>query len=392
MSLSKYRFDGSKKLDLSELPTDSKEDGVVREEIEAATKANLEEMRALQEKFYADGREGLIIVLQAMDAAGKDSTIKHVMTGVNPQGVNVHNFKTPQKDELAHDYLWRVNKCIPERGKIAIFNRSHYEDVLVVKVHHLDKTYHMSSRVIDDEEFFKKRYRQISNYEQYLYENSYRIIKIFLNVSQKEQKKRFLERIDDPSKNWKFSAGDLDERALWPAYMEAYEDAINGTAAPHAPWYVLPADQKWYTRYLVSEAILAAMKEVDPQYPAVSEEDLEVMRQCRAALTEGDETEEEKAARKAKKEAKKKKKAEKAAKAAAEAEKDADEAAEEKSGKAAEAETGKAAEIKEDKPKKKKTSRKKAAEEEPAEETGGKKRGAPKTVEETLARRAKKSK
>ena len=275
MSLDKYRFDGSKKLNLKKLPTNSKKDKTDKEEILKKTEENLEKMRALQDKLYADGREGLIIVLQAMDAAGKDSTIKHVMTGMNPQGVEVHPFKAPSSEELAHDILWRVNNCLPRRGYIAIFNRSHYEDVLVVQVKEMNKGYHMSDRVIGQstEEFFKKRYKHIRNYEEYLYENSYRMVKIFLNVSKEKQKERFLERLDTPEKNWKFSAGDLKERELWDDYMKAYEKTINETGTPESPWYVIPADQKWYARYLVSEAILKAMEDIDPQYPEMSDED-----------------------------------------------------------------------------------------------------------------------
>ena len=210
MSLKKYRIDGEKKLNLDKIPTDSKSDKVEKEEILKKTLKNQEKISELQERLYAEGREGLIIILQAIDAAGKDSTIKHVMSGINPQGVDVISFKAPNSEELAHDFLWRVNKHLPVRGKIGIFNRSHYEDVLVVQVHKMNRNYHMAKRVIeqDDDVFFKKRYAHIRNYEEYLHDNSYRIVKIFLNVSKDEQKKRFLERIDTPEKNWKFDSGD----------------------------------------------------------------------------------------------------------------------------------------------------------------------------------------
>ena len=242
MSLKDYTFDGSRKLELDKLPTNSKKDKVDKEEILEKTKENLAKMRELQDRLYADGREGLIIVLQAMDAAGKDSTIKHVMGGVNPQGVEVHSFKTPSAEELAHDFLWRLNKCIPNRGYIGIFNRSYYEDVLVVRVYEMNKTYHIADRVISQptEEFFKKRYRHIRNYEEYLYENGYRIVKIFLNVSKEKQKERFLERLDTLSKNWKFSASDLKTRAMWDEYQKVYEKAVNETSTKENPWYVLP--------------------------------------------------------------------------------------------------------------------------------------------------------
>ena len=286
MSLKDYVFDGSRKLDLSKIPTNSKKDHVDKEEILAKTKENLVKMQELQDRLYADGREGLIIVLQAMDAAGKDSTIKHVMGGVNPQGVEVHSFKQPSSEELAHDFLWRLNKCIPRRGYIAIFNRSYYEDVLVVQVYEMNKGYHIAERVIGQptDEFFRKRYRHIRNYEDYLYENGYRIVKIFLNVSKEKQKERFLERLETPSKNWKFSSSDLKERAMWEEYQKVYEKTINETATEANPWYVLPADQKWYTRYLVSEAIVKTLEEINPQYPELPAEEKEKLGEYKEAL------------------------------------------------------------------------------------------------------------
>ncbi len=286
MSLKKYRFDGTKKLDLKKMPTDSRKDGADKEEILEKTKRNQEEIAELQERLYADGREGLIILLQAMDAAGKDSTVKHVLSGINPQGIDVYSFKSPSGEELAHDFLWRIHKCVPARGKISLFNRSQYEDVLVVRVHDINRSYHMADRVTGqpDDEFFEKRYRHIRHFEEYLYDNSYRIVKIFLNVSKEEQKKRFLERIDKPEKNWKFSSGDLDERDLWDKYQKAYEDAVNATATKEAPWYVLPADQKWYTRYLVSEAVLDALRKIDPQYPEMPADEKEKLAACRERL------------------------------------------------------------------------------------------------------------
>ena len=267
MKADSYRFDGSGKCRLDKLATDSKTDGVDKEKILAKTTENLQKMAALQDAFYADGREGLIFVLQAMDAAGKDSTIKHVMSGLNPQGVQVTSFKQPNSEELKHDFLWRVNKALPARGSIAIFNRSYYEDVLVVQLHDLQKGYQMAPRVLeqDKDEFFAQRYRQIRHYEQYLYENSYRVVKIFLHVSKNEQKKRFLERIDNPAKNWKFSASDL-------------------TAAKEAPWYALPADQKWYTRYLVSEIVVDALEHTSHNYPVLSTEAQQNLQDCRTRL------------------------------------------------------------------------------------------------------------
>ncbi len=286
MKAKKYCFDGDKKLKLDKLATNSKSDKVKKEEIIEKTKENQIKIAALQERLYADGREGVILVLQAIDAAGKDSTVKHVMSGINPQGVDVVSFKQPNSEELSHDFLWRVNKHLPQRGKIGIFNRSYYEDVLVVQVHNINRSYHMAKRVVemDDKKFFEKRYKHIRNYEEYLYDNSYRIVKIFLNVSKEEQKERFLERIDTPEKNWKFDAGDLKERALWDEYHEVFEDVINATATKENPWYVLPADQKWYTRYLVSEILLKTLEDIDPQYPDFPEEEKAELIRCREEL------------------------------------------------------------------------------------------------------------
>lgn len=269
--LEKFRYDGENKIDLSKVKTKSRKEEVNKEEILAKTAENQVKIQALQDKLYADSKEGLIIIFQARDAAGKDSAIKHVMFGVNPQGVDVWSFKSPSQEDLAHDYLWRFAKAVPARGKIAIYNRSYYEDVLIVKVRSLHKNYRVPDRARKDE-IFDQRYEQIKNYEKYLYQNGYRVLKFFLNVSAKEQKKRFLERINQPEKNWKFSESDVAERGLWNQYTKAYEDCINNTASKKAPWYVIPADQKWYTRYLVSEAILEMLEEIDPQYPTLSQE------------------------------------------------------------------------------------------------------------------------
>lgn len=236
MKADRYLFDGSHPCALRKLPCDSKDDHVKKEDILVKTAENLEKMAALQDAFYADGREGLVIILQALDAAGKDSTVKHVMGGLNPQGVQVTSFKQPTSEELHHDFLWRVNKALPPRGSIAIFNRSYYEDVLVVQIHDLQKTYQMAPRVLEDskKDFFEKRYRQIRSYEEYLYENSYRVVKIFLHVSKDEQKKRFLERIDRPEKNWKFSCSDLKERMrfddIWIPLMKSSPQPLPSTA------------------------------------------------------------------------------------------------------------------------------------------------------------------
>lgn len=286
MKADAFRFDGRTPCDLSRLPTDAGGEKGKKDEYAAKTAANLRRMEALQEALYADGREGLVILLQALDAAGKDGTIKHVMGGLNPQGVTVYNFKQPTRAELQHDYLWRVGQCLPPRGGIAIFNRSYYEDVLVVRMHGLQKTYRMADRVLedDDEAFFRKRYRQICHFEEYLYENSFRVVKIFLHVSKAEQKERFLERIDTPEKNWKFSAADIAERARFDEYNDLYSQVITETASKHAPWYALPADQKWYTRYLVSEVVADALEQCAPAYPRVDAAARAEMQKARRQL------------------------------------------------------------------------------------------------------------
>lgn len=283
-----YRYNGKAPLVLKEAPTGA-DDKVraMKDELVQRTEENMEQIARLQERLYADGREGLIIVLQAMDAAGKDSTIKHVMTGINPQGVQVYSFKQPSARELSHDYLWRIVKCLPARGQIAIFNRSHYEDVLAVDVLKLYEGFKMPKRCLT-EDFIQRRLKQIGQFEEYLYDNGIRMVKLFLHLSKAEQKKRFLERLNKPSKNWKFSSADLESRALWDAYQDAYEGAINATATRHCPWYVLPADDKWFTRYLVSEAVLDALQHIDPQFPELPAEQAEKFPRYRQQLMEED--------------------------------------------------------------------------------------------------------
>ncbi|WP_302201270.1 PPK2 family polyphosphate kinase [uncultured Gemmiger sp.] len=286
MKADRYRFDGSRRCDLRELPCDGKQDNLDKEQILAKTARNLQEMASLQDALYADGREGLIFVLQALDAAGKDSTVKHVMGGLNPQGVLVTSFKQPNSEELSHDYLWRVHKALPPRGSIAIFNRSYYEDVLVVQVHDLQKTYKMPPRTLGEgkKSFFQKRYRQIRHYEEYLYDNGYRVVKIFLHVSKEEQRKRFLARIDNPAKNWKFSLSDVKERAHFDEYMDIFETVINETASEESPWFVLPADQKWYTRYLVSEIVVDTLRQCCHEYPRLRDDARAELQDCRTRL------------------------------------------------------------------------------------------------------------
>jgi len=284
MSLKNYRFDGSHKLNLKEMSTDATGAPGKKSELIAKTLENIQRAALLQEKLYAAGQEALVIAIQARDAAGKDSLIKKVFSGLNPAALEVHAFKGPSKEELSHDYLWRLHKRLPERGKICIFNRSHYEDVLVTRVHQMQKGYRMPERITQDPHFYEKRYAQLRNWEQYLYENGTRVIKIFLNVSQDEQRRRFLDRLELAEKHWKLSINDMKERALWDEYDEAYEDAINATGTKESPWYVLPADKKWYTRYLMSEILVATLEEMAPEYPPLDPEEAARIPQVLAEL------------------------------------------------------------------------------------------------------------
>ena len=266
MSLKPYRFDGSRKLELKEMPTGAGENKANKAELIARTTENIRQAAVLQEKLYAAEQEGLVIAIQARDAAGKDSLIKHVFSGLNPAALQVNAFKAPNKTELAHDYLWRINQALPPRGTIGVFNRSQYEDVLVVRVHHLEQGYTLAPRCLT-QDFFPRRYRQLRDWEQYLYENGYRMVKLFLHVSKEKQRDRFLDRMEREDKHWKLSTADMKERALWEEYDAAFEDCINATATEEAPWYVLPADQKWFTRYLTSEVLLHTLQEMAPEFP-----------------------------------------------------------------------------------------------------------------------------
>ena len=224
----------------------------------------------LQERIYAQDRWSVLLIFQAMDAAGKDSAIKHVMSGVNPQGVQVTAFKAPGPEDLDHDFLWRIHRALPERGRIGIFNRSHYEEVLVVRVHPEILERQNLPRALIGKKIWRERLQAIAHYEEYLSQQGTVVLKFFLNISRKEQKKRFMERLDNPEKNWKFNAGDLTERGHWDAYQAAYQDAIAATAAPHAPWYVVPADNKWFTRLVVVAAMIDALRKLDLHYPKIS--------------------------------------------------------------------------------------------------------------------------
>lgn len=246
---------------------------------------NIKKMAEIQEKLYAENQHSLLIVLQAMDAAGKDGVIRHVMSGLNPQGTQVVSFKVPSSEENDHDFLWRIHKALPRRGEIGIFNRSHYEDVLVARVHDLVRYSQLPPALITDD-FWDRRYRQIRDFERYLHENGTRVIKIFLNVSKEEQRERLLDRINEPDKNWKFSSGDIHERTYWDEYMKAYEQMLEHTATEDAPWFVVPADNKWFARYLVSEIVLNALQQIDPQIPELAESERAKLEECRKLLEE----------------------------------------------------------------------------------------------------------
>ena len=241
-------------------------------------------LKGLQEKLYADGRWSVLIVVQAMDAAGKDSLIEHVMSGVNPQGCEVHSSKAPSEEELQHDFLWRVAQRLPSNGRIGIFNRSHYEEVLTVRIHPEHLARQNLPKQSSGKDIWQQRFKDIRAFEQHLARNGTLILKFFLNVSLEEQRKRFLDRIEEPAKRWKFSMGDIAERKLWPKYMDAYEDMIRETSRPEAPWFVVPADNKWFTRLVVAAAIGDAMERLDLAFPKVEGQALKELQQVRKAL------------------------------------------------------------------------------------------------------------
>ena len=244
----------------------------------------VKKLASLQDVLAAQDRWGLLIILQAMDAAGKDGTIKHVMSGVNPQGVDVWSFKTPTAEELHHDYLWRSTKCLPQRGHIGIFNRSYYEEVLVARVHPEILENEKIPKTLVTKHVWQERFEDINCFESYLTRNGIAVVKFFLHLSKKEQKKRFLERLDTPDKNWKFSSADIKEREFWDAYQEAYEEMIRHTASAHAPWYVVPADNKWFTRIVVAQAVVDTLKVMDLKYPKVSSAEKTALAKARQQL------------------------------------------------------------------------------------------------------------
>jgi PPK2 family polyphosphate:nucleotide phosphotransferase len=266
----RYRIEKGEGFQLKEYHPDDTHD-LKKDDAKDLLAKGVKRLSELQEKLYASDRWSLLAVFQAMDAAGKDSAIEHTMTGVNPQGCQVHAFKAPTAEELDHDFLWRIAKSLPERGRIGIFNRSHYEEVLVVRVHpEFLKTQRLPPKLVG-KDIWQQRFEDITGFERHLARNGTAICKFFLHVSKQEQKKRFLERIEDPAKNWKFSMTDVAERGRWDEYMAAYEDMIKNTSAPQAPWYVLPADHKWFTRLCVVGALIATLEKLDLAFPVLEE-------------------------------------------------------------------------------------------------------------------------
>ncbi|MFK7923771.1 MAG: polyphosphate kinase 2 family protein [Bacteroidia bacterium] len=284
---SQFAYQGDKKFSIKDAPTkidplydDKKDYKKILEEYR-------EEINERQNMMYAHNRYGLLLVFQAMDAAGKDGTIRHVLTGVNPHGLQIFSFKKPSSHELDHDFLWRTNVCLPERGRIGIFNRSYYEEVLVVKVHPeiLTKYQRIPKEHIEDvDTVWEERYEDIRNLERYASRNGIHVVKFFLHVSKEEQKERFLARIDEPAKNWKFAESDVKERGYWDDYQQAYQDMIRATATPHAPWYVVPADDKKSMRLIVSQVILDHLKEMNMHYPKVDDARRAELQNYRAQL------------------------------------------------------------------------------------------------------------
>jgi PPK2 family polyphosphate:nucleotide phosphotransferase len=255
-----------------------------KEQGKARLAEGIARLRALQERLYAQDRWAVLLIFQAMDAAGKDSTIEHVMSGVNPQGTQVFSFKAPSSEELDHDFMWRTSRCLPERGRIGIFNRSYYEEVLIVRVHPgILAAQKVPAELLGDG-IWRQRYEDINAFERYLARNGTLIRKFFLHVSKEEQRDRFLARLDDPEKNWKFALGDVKERAHWYEYMEAYQDMIAATSTDQAPWYVIPADRKWFMRMAVADAIVEALEGLKLEFPVVDEEKKKELDEARKLL------------------------------------------------------------------------------------------------------------
>ena len=285
MNTGKFLVKEGSKLDLDKHPTDFTGDYTHKRHAVVDLEANVQRLRELQEVLYAHDTYTLLIIFQAMDAAGKDGAIAHVMSGVNPQGCHVVSFKQPSAEERDHDFLWRCQNALPERGKIGIFNRSHYEEVLIVRVHpEILQSQQLPYSVKNDKGIWNSRFKQIREWEDHLTANGTEILKFFLHVSKDEQKARFLSRIEEKEKNWKFSMGDVRERALWDDYMAAYTDAIQSTSTGNAPWYIIPADKKWFTRLAVSEIIVKKLESMELHFPVVTKEHMVELLEAKKLL------------------------------------------------------------------------------------------------------------
>ena len=281
----KYHVPPGKKFDLSEWPTAGPALTKSKKEYKKLLEEHVKDLSALQNLHYASNRHALLLIFQGMDAAGKDGAIRHVMSGVNPQGCEVFSFKQPSAEELEHDFLWRTTCRLPERGRIGIFNRSYYEEVLVVRVHPDElRDEGLSKQLRDDKSKWEDRYRSIVDFEKHLDRNNTRVVKVFLHISKDEQRKRFLARIDDPDKNWKLSLADIHERKFWKEYVKAYEECLGATSTHHAPWYVVPADDKDGARLIVSQIVLDALKGLKPSYPAESQKHRAELKSIRKML------------------------------------------------------------------------------------------------------------
>jgi PPK2 family polyphosphate:nucleotide phosphotransferase len=281
-----FRVRPGKKVNLGKWPTKVKPAYSSKDEYESVLREHIEKLSALQNLLYATNRYALLLIFQAMDAAGKDSAIKHVMSGVNPQGCQVFSFKHPSTEELEHDFLWKATRRLPERGHIGIFNRSYYEEVLIVRVHReILAAEELPEELLDKKGFWRDRYRSITNLENHLHRNGTRILKFFLHLSKEEQRKRFLKRIDEPEKNWKFSSADIAERKYWKQYMQSYEECLSATSTHAAPWYIVPADDKQNTGLIISQVVLDALKDLKMAYPKTSPEHRRELLAIRKQLT-----------------------------------------------------------------------------------------------------------
>ncbi|MFO1242216.1 MAG: polyphosphate kinase 2 family protein [Rickettsiales bacterium] len=279
-----FCISSGKKLQLSSWPTEVDTFYKSKNDCKEKLQKSVERLDELQNKLYASGKQSVLIIFQAMDAAGKDSIIRHTLTGLNPQGIEVHSFKTPSQTELKHDFLWRTTQCLPEKGKIGVFNRSYYEEVLIVKVHPQFLAAQSVELPKNQGSFWKERYQSINDFEKHLCRNGTHILKFHLHLSKEEQARRFLSRIDEPAKNWKFNTADVEEREYWDAYQSAYQDCIQATSTPHAPWYIIPADDKWNARLIVSRILLEKAEKINPCYPHLKPEHVKEMKRLRQIL------------------------------------------------------------------------------------------------------------